>query len=55
MWDQIVRPLAWLAAIIAGLMCWWIILRLAFRAYYKSRAEYLEQQRRNGNADTDQS
>lgn len=42
MLDLITKPLAWIAVIIIGLIFWWVVIRLLFRAYYKSRMEYYQ-------------
>jgi len=53
MFDLITKPLAWIAAIMIGLIFWWIVIRLLFRAYYKSRLEFHQeyQKRRKEHAD----
>ena len=57
MFDLITKPLAWMAAIMIGLVFWWVVIRLLFRAYYKSRLEFHQeyQKRRKEHADTEKS
>jgi len=56
MFDLITKPLAWIGVMIIGLIFWWIVIRLLFRAYYKSRMEYHQEydKRRKEHADTEE-
>jgi uncharacterized membrane protein (DUF106 family) len=40
MFELITKPMVWIVVIMVGLIFWWVIIRLAFRAYYKSRLEF---------------
>jgi len=51
MWDFITKPLAWIAVILLALFFWWIILRLGFRAYFKSRLEYYQESQKRRKED----
>ncbi len=53
MFDFIKQPIAWIAVGIIGLLFWYIVFRLAFRAYYKSRLEYYQNQLRRKKNESD--
>jgi hypothetical protein len=43
MLDFVFKPLAWLGVVILALVFWWLVLRLLFKAYYRSRYEYYQE------------
>jgi hypothetical protein len=56
MWQYVTNPIAWIAVFVVSLPFWYLIFRLLFRAYYKSRMEYynaVQQRRREHESDTE--